>query len=402
MGTQKMDSPSSPDPMPEKKIRGYVTLGQAKAPSAEPIIAPVVDETPIPSSAEDSRNTRSLPSRHVSSRPHPLSSCRIPRPQSDACPRGPAPCRTATKEEGAVADAPADCRRVGCGSAEEETTATQEEPAKMEGEGETPAIAQDEPVKSEADAEPAKEESAVDAVLEAPAAADTSTETADTDEVFVTPAEERASFVGSPPPPPASTDITSAAQEVNEEPVEDTPAEETVLVLDVEPIVEAIPVIKPTRAEEEAQEENEPEPEKEEAEMEEEEDVVKTPAPAKQSKSGRLKSRRKSDGNASKNSNGSSNRRRKEEPQQQEVQEERDEEAEEEAARKQRVAERMAKMGGFNPFGARLYSASTGRPGLEWCWGNIFQGIGSTTCGGSRTLNKKLGHWGEKAKTCRR
>ncbi|KAJ7861078.1 hypothetical protein B0H14DRAFT_2576219 [Mycena olivaceomarginata] len=44
-----------------------------------------------------------------------------------------------------------------------------------------------------------------------------------------------------------------------------------------------------------------------------------------------------------------------------------------------------------------LYGTSTGRPGLEWCWGNILQGIGSTTCG-SRTLNKKFGHWGEKAK----
>ncbi|KAJ7937854.1 hypothetical protein B0H13DRAFT_1852151 [Mycena leptocephala] len=43
-----------------------------------------------------------------------------------------------------------------------------------------------------------------------------------------------------------------------------------------------------------------------------------------------------------------------------------------------------------------LYSASTGRPGLEWCWGNILQWIGSTACGGSRTLSKKFGHWGEK------
>ncbi|KAJ7820589.1 hypothetical protein B0H14DRAFT_2599884 [Mycena olivaceomarginata] len=43
-----------------------------------------------------------------------------------------------------------------------------------------------------------------------------------------------------------------------------------------------------------------------------------------------------------------------------------------------------------------LYSASTGHPGLEWYWGNILEGIGSTACGGSRTLNKKFGHWGEK------
>ncbi|KAJ7893603.1 hypothetical protein B0H14DRAFT_2559587 [Mycena olivaceomarginata] len=45
-----------------------------------------------------------------------------------------------------------------------------------------------------------------------------------------------------------------------------------------------------------------------------------------------------------------------------------------------------------------LYSASTGRPGLEWCWGNTLQGIGTTACGGSRTLNKKLAHWGEKCR----
>ena len=43
-----------------------------------------------------------------------------------------------------------------------------------------------------------------------------------------------------------------------------------------------------------------------------------------------------------------------------------------------------------------LYSASTGRPGLEWCWGNVLQWIGSTACGGSRTLSRKFGHWGEK------
>ncbi|KAJ7807998.1 hypothetical protein B0H14DRAFT_3482810 [Mycena olivaceomarginata] len=346
--------------------------------------------------------------------PHPLSSAGYHVPKAMPVPRARA-VPHATKEEGAVADAPADCRRVGCGSAGRDNCdagGAREDGRRRR----DTAIAQDEPVKSEADAEPAKEESAVDAVLEAPAAADTSTETADTDEVFVTPAEERASFVG-------SRRRRLRAQTL-----------QTVLVLDVEPIVEAIPVIKllglrrrhkrrmspsrrrrrqrwrkrrtssrrlhlrsPThpcpappltepmsagvsegditsaaaRGEFDDDEREEAEQEREAQEPEEERWERQQELERKQQQA-------------------------EEEPQQQEVQEERDEEAEEEAARKQRVAERMAKMGGFNPFGARLYSASTGRPGLEWCWGNIFQGIGSTTCGGSRTLNKKLGHWGEK------